>query len=316
MRLLDHFNAEGGKLLPKLQFTFEMESEGKLPFLDFCVYREGDSLITDVYRKPTSTGRYLHKNSCHAPSTKRGVISCLTNRAVSTVGLENVERLNRELTQVKSDFKQCGYKTHEIEHVVKTVIQKRSGAITKKEKNPSVATVVIPYMPGLGETMKRKGRVSEVNVAFKTGTTLRNVLYNKNHHGSKGVAPSGLVYVINCNCGYVYIGETGNDLKTRLSGHRSDWKLKKLTNSFVIHSLDDVTKEYKLQHYPIWDSARVVHKEKNWKKRKIAEAMLIQSFLPSAKLLNTEFPVPNYQGWDLRRIRNELKEDVLGWNST
>ena len=49
--LLDHLNS----LRPTIKFTMEMETEGRLPFLDVLVTRNEDRLCTSVYRKNTHT---------------------------------------------------------------------------------------------------------------------------------------------------------------------------------------------------------------------------------------------------------------------
>ena len=41
-------------------FTSEIEIDGKLPFLDMLVDRNGGKITTSVYRKPTFTGLYTH----------------------------------------------------------------------------------------------------------------------------------------------------------------------------------------------------------------------------------------------------------------
>jgi hypothetical protein len=40
---------------PKIQFTFEIEENGRIPFLDVMVEHYTDRLVFDVYRKPTKT---------------------------------------------------------------------------------------------------------------------------------------------------------------------------------------------------------------------------------------------------------------------
>ena len=58
---LKHLNT----IRPSIQFTMEMEEDGKLPFLDVLVTRGADRLTTKVYRKATHTDRYIHFTSNH-----------------------------------------------------------------------------------------------------------------------------------------------------------------------------------------------------------------------------------------------------------
>ena len=64
-----------------IQFTREVEENGKLPFLDCLVSRDENSLRTAVYRKPTHTDRLLDESSHNPTSHKATTISTLTRRA-------------------------------------------------------------------------------------------------------------------------------------------------------------------------------------------------------------------------------------------
>ena len=81
-------------LNPSIQFTFESESDGKLAFLDTEVAHHSDgSLSTTVYRKKTSTGKYLAFESHHPLAHKVAVVRTLFTRAknVCTFLPERVE---------------------------------------------------------------------------------------------------------------------------------------------------------------------------------------------------------------------------------
>ena len=59
----------------RIQFTYEVQHNNKLPFHDVLLIRNADNIETTVYRKPTKTDVYLNWNSHHAPTTwKRGTL--------------------------------------------------------------------------------------------------------------------------------------------------------------------------------------------------------------------------------------------------
>ncbi|XP_076065025.1 uncharacterized protein LOC143039058 [Oratosquilla oratoria] len=86
---------------PALQISIELEKDDQLPFLDVNVNRNGNTLKTSVYRKPTHTDRLLDHDSYHPDCHKRSVIRILWNRAdkvCSTV--ESIKAERNHLLQV------------------------------------------------------------------------------------------------------------------------------------------------------------------------------------------------------------------------
>ena len=63
-----------------LQFTIEKESDNAVPFLDVLVIRENNTLVTDWYRKKTSSDRYINFFSFHDFGMKINVILGLKRR--------------------------------------------------------------------------------------------------------------------------------------------------------------------------------------------------------------------------------------------
>ena len=73
----DHLNEQNADI----QFTKEIEENGKLPFLDCFVSRDNNELRTTVYRKPTHADRLLDESSYNPTSHKATTIRTLTRRA-------------------------------------------------------------------------------------------------------------------------------------------------------------------------------------------------------------------------------------------
>ena len=93
-----------------IKFTYEKESEGRIPFLDtYIVKREDGTVKLLVYRKPTHTDQYLNYNSHHPLHQKLGVIRTLLDRKEHIV-TEEADRKEEEQHVVEA-LTFCGYPT-------------------------------------------------------------------------------------------------------------------------------------------------------------------------------------------------------------
>ena len=73
----EHLNRQNADI----QFTKEMEENGKIPFLDCLVTRDNNKLKTTIHRKLTHTDRLLDQSSYNPTSQKAITIRTLTRRA-------------------------------------------------------------------------------------------------------------------------------------------------------------------------------------------------------------------------------------------
>ena len=55
--MINAFHKHLNEQNPDIQFTKEIEENGKIPFLDCLLIRDNDKLRTTVYRKPTHTDK-------------------------------------------------------------------------------------------------------------------------------------------------------------------------------------------------------------------------------------------------------------------
>ena len=85
-----------------IQFTFESESKGILPFLDVLLCINGRVLTTAVYREKTNNDIYLNWNAFAPVSWKRGTLRALLQRAYLVCSTETY--LKEELTHLENVF--------------------------------------------------------------------------------------------------------------------------------------------------------------------------------------------------------------------
>ena len=142
--LLEHLNS----IECSIQFTVEVENDGKLPFLDVNVYRESDgSLNTSVYRKPTHTDRYLDFASHHPFSHKRAVVRTLCSRA-STHSSSQRDQI-KETSRVTTALRLNGYP----QLFLQSSLLPRT--VPPSSTPEYKACAVVPYVRGVSECIKR-----------------------------------------------------------------------------------------------------------------------------------------------------------------
>ena len=82
---------------PSIDFTMELEENGRLPFLGMYVIRNGCRLDTTVYRTPTDKGLLLYYHSHVDARYKRLLLNTMLNRLfyVDVFFTRNVNALKR-----------------------------------------------------------------------------------------------------------------------------------------------------------------------------------------------------------------------------
>ena len=103
-----------------IEFTYEIENDGKLPFLDVLVIRKDHGVQTTVYRKSTNNDIYLHWQSFSPTTWKRGTLQALVSRAFKV--RSNDQHLQIEIKYLKKVFRDInGYPNWIIEETIEKV---------------------------------------------------------------------------------------------------------------------------------------------------------------------------------------------------
>ena len=183
------------------------------------VTRDSDGyLSTSVYRKPTHTDQYLAYDSHHPQSVKRGIVKCLYDRSKHLITKPSV--ISHEKKHLSSVLVSNGYPFSFVKNITKTKKQTAT-----KEPAPEIkSTAVLPYVKELSEALRRCLQQQGIWTVFRSDTTLRSHLVRP----KDTVDPAkqdGVVYKIPCECGKVYIGETGRSIHERIKEHDRDIRL-------------------------------------------------------------------------------------------
>jgi len=145
---------------PRLRFTHELECNNSLSFLNALVIRgEDGSIITNWYRKPTFSGRYINYFSGHPEQYKLNTIVNLVDQAI-LLSDERFHPSNIEL--VKTILRNNCYPTDLINRKIneRLIIIKKNKIIENEktiENNTDIGKVlVVPYIRSLILAMELK----------------------------------------------------------------------------------------------------------------------------------------------------------------
>ena len=268
-KFLSHINS----LRESIKFTMEIEADNRIPFLDVMVYRKENQIITSIYRKPTHTDRYLNFKSNHHPRIKAGVIKSLAHRARTICNSK--ENLDTELVNLQRVFDMNDYPSSLVNECLTEKKNTQKIDDTEVEKP---ATLFTPYIRGFSERLEKICRRLNIRSVFSSRRTLRNELVHVKTYRVQPDRIKGVVYTVNCaECESTYIGETKRTLDTRLKEHKRAVITDDRKNGIATHANTE-------EHSINWSSARVLHREQNWHRRKLLEALKISNTKPNMNL--------------------------------
>ena len=85
-----------------IKFTYELEINNKISFLDVLLIRKNDTLETTIYRKSTNNGVYLHWNSFAPKNWKRSTLRSILARAYKICSTK--ELFDEEFNRIEREF--------------------------------------------------------------------------------------------------------------------------------------------------------------------------------------------------------------------
>ena len=281
----------------------ESKTERGLAFLDtLSVINEDGSIKTRVHRKETHTDQYLNFQSNHPLEHKRGVVKTLAYRA-KTVVSEREDR-RKELKHLRGALKCNGYpdwilqelgedNTHDEEKEATSEVM-----VTSDKERKKKIPVVIPYIKGFSEQIRRVFGKYGFPAYFKPTNTLRQLLVKPKDPVSKENVV-GPVYKIQCEkCEAMYVGETERSLKSRFNEHRR----RSSTTSEVAKHIHVEQPEHSVE----LDNTDILTTESRWFERGVKEAIYIRALNPSLNRDGGRYNLPPV--WD-NIIKKRVKAD-------
>lgn len=263
---LDIFNQYDNNI----RFTSEIEVDGKIPFLDLLLIRENQNIITNWYRKPTWSGRYLNYFSNHPIQQKIGIINMLIDRAIN---LSHKKFWNDNIELIKNTLFMNFYP----ESLISRTINKRLFKLlnpnhinTQKEPFDTRSIMNFPYFTQIHYPTLRMLKNYNINLVTNNKHNISKITGNTKDK-IETLEKTNVVYEIPCkDCESRYIGQTKRHLKTRIQEHKRS--INHLDNDHT--ALARHVKNTK--HNFDFDKTRVLENEENLKKRLTIEMIKIK----------------------------------------
>ena len=174
---LEHFLSEINNLHPTIKFTSSFTcpfpctfppgvthdcfcySSRSIPFLDTLVTIKNNTLVTDVYKKPTNCNQILLPSSCHPAHIPNNIPLSICFRFVRICSFKHILKIR--LDEMKEDLLARGYNKKILDGAItKALDMDRDEALEKREKKSSDRIpFVITYHPALPSisTILRQG---------------------------------------------------------------------------------------------------------------------------------------------------------------
>jgi len=122
---------------------------------------------------------------------------------------------------------------------------------------------------GLYEKRHRCLQQQGLHTVFKLENTLRSHLVRPKHPANP-TKQDGVVYIIPCECGKVYIGETGRAMKDKIKEHHLDTRLTRTQTSGISEHAHNTG------HYPLWYEVKLIDRDLHWYTCRIKEVFHIR----------------------------------------
>lgn len=204
-----------------INFSLEVEINGKLPFLDLEISHNEGVIEIDIYRKPTSVQRYItvdsHHNWQHKSAAFHSMLHRLCNVPLSPSNYE------RELDYIKHIAHVNGYADSFVSSILGKCKKKKLLADTTTLQpivEMDTRRVCLDYYPEVTNNLKKVFRRHDLTLVTSSKTKLMHAVASTKD--KVDLLDSSGIYSIQCSmCSATYVGQTRRSIGERFSEHFS-----------------------------------------------------------------------------------------------
>ena len=235
---------------PSINFTTELASENKLPFIGMEGLKKGCKLETSVYRKPTNTGLLLHHQSHVDNRYKKSPLKTMLNRAFHLSS--TWDSFKSECDHLKLIFTNLKYSESVIKSTICHFVTSVSSENPEVQAQATNETTVhrVPFKDQKSADAVKK-QLSDLS--NKIDHTLQPVFKSRKIYEELKmcdpkppiISQQYVVYNYICDlCDAEYVGYTSRHLHQRIDEHRYSAIGKHLKNDHRLETIGDLTNNF------------------------------------------------------------------------
>lgn len=218
-KTLDIINSQ----FESINFTMEKEDDNKLPFLELLVTKTSNKVEFSIYRKPTTTNRYI-TNDSHCPMQhKLAAFHSLVHRLCKLP--LSVSNFHHEYKFLKKLAIINGYHDRIIDKLIKKHMDKiqksRLSTLFSQHKllnQNNTVRASMTYAPSITNKLKAKLKRKDVELVFSSNNKMKNLLGSTKD--KLNLREMSGIYQYECDgCEEKYIGQTKRNIGVRYSEH-------------------------------------------------------------------------------------------------
>lgn len=243
---------------PNIKFTHETEENKQLAFLDLKLDRAENNIRYNIFRKSTTTDRFIPSDSHHCHSHKQAAFHAMIHRLVNIPLSPDYYR--EEENKIKQIARVNGYSSKMIDNLIKSHTRKKylKYITTLQPIETQEKRFKIEFYPPISSKLKREFKKHNVQLIECSSTKL-STYTSLAKDKIDDVDKSGIYSIICEQCGARYIGQSCRAIHKRFSEHIK-FKKSQQPSAVLQHMLDtdhkiDISQLHLLK--PVTDNRRL-----------------------------------------------------------
>jgi hypothetical protein len=212
-----------------LRFTYEVESNGLLPFIGIMVSKRDDLYHTGIFHKPTNTDLFTNFNTFAPTTHKLAAVRSLCHRAINICS--SYKEILKELDSLTKRFQRNHYPKSILHKLMSTMFNQQYSCNFDRTIAPTVKPPKLIFCTKfygrislfLSKQLKRLChqffKIPGKSIIFSYNTFKMKSLF-KYKEALPDALHASVVYKFQCSsCNATYVGQTARHLHTRISEH-------------------------------------------------------------------------------------------------